>query len=631
MQIGKIIGSASWCLLLVLFLSPHSMKAGSGNKKNVDYNQSGDSLQILDSLVKAYKVNNSRLSLSYAHKALSFAKRINTNEALIKAYTVMGIAFTQFAKDSSSYYYNEALKLIDQSNSIVQRPRIIYDIALLYNAAYNYKSTLVLLDSTIKLSRISNDYKLLSNAYNSIGNLKYETKDYTGSRQMYKYAFNIAQEHLLYDEMGNAMGNLGKFEKDPDTFIKMQKKAIRLLMKNPGNEGEIAKLYINIGYMSSNPDSAISYYKSALNITNNGNYPFVEMGAYNNMVYSYLAKGEIHLAEQCLTDHAIPIAIKENNKDWLSTLYDSYADILKAEGKYKEEAETRQKSMEYRAEADLETGSEQVRLLASLLDLKNKDQEILVQHSRLKQARLWLTISGLLIIIGTFLFVLLFQRNRIKLQRQRIGTANKIIEMEENEKGRIARELHDITGQMVLSISEEIENINFPDPQSKSFLIEKIEKIGENLRALSHHMNKAMIDRYDVNELVTGLCEDFYNLTGLIINLELPEKDYELLPETVLHIYRIIQELLMNASKYCKGEMVRIRITVINQKINISYIDNGPGFNTENVKGKGMGIMNIFERAKLIGGNAVLDSSPGSGTSWKISIPINKTQSWYKK
>jgi signal transduction histidine kinase len=621
MKTKKTIGLVH--LVLLLFSFPLLMTAGNENMKNNKDVKLTDSLKIFDSLITANKIKNSPRALAYARISIAIATRVNTPEAWIKAYSSMGNAFSQNSKDSSYYFYAKALKLTEQDDKDNQRPRIIYDIALLYNAAYNYKTTLVLLDSSIRMAAKCKDYKLLSNGYSTLGNVKYQTNDYTGSRQAYDFAFNIAKAHSLFDEMGFAYGNLGKFEKDSMKFIRIQKEAIRLLKINPGNEEEIAQLLTNIGYMSSSPDTAIYYYNSALKMIKDGISPDVEIGVYNNMVYSYLAKGEKQDAEQCLLLHAIPLAMKENNKDWLSTLYDSYADILKVEGKYKEEAESRKKSNEYHSEADFETGSEQVRLLSSLLELKNKDQEILVKNSSLKQTRLWLAISLLLVILSTFLFISLGQRNRIRVQRQRIATANRIIELEENEKGRVARELHDITGQMVLSISEEIAEIKFPDPQIGRNLLEKIEKIGKNLRSLSHRMNKAMIEKHDVNELVIGLCEDFHKLTGLLINLELPEKDYQLLPETVVHIYRIIQELLMNAGKYCKGELVRIRIIAEDKKLAILYIDNGPGFDPEKIKGTGMGIINITERTKLIGGKAVLESSPGSGVAWKITVPLN--------
>jgi len=611
--------------LIILFsFTSQPLQSTSRNytpELNIDL---ADSLNLLDSLVDLYQTTNNRLALSLARRSLVVAQRLNLPEAILNAFMNMGNAYSQIAKDSSYIYYSKALQIADKNALPKRRPSIIYDIALLYNDAYNYKDALILLDSSAKLAEIDKNYKLLADIYKSIGNIKYDNRDYNGSLRMYQAAFNTAKEHLFYSSMGIAMGNLGRFEKDTIQRINIIKKAIGLLKKIPGNEREIANLMINAGCISRNPDTAIMYFRLALDFIRNGNDPIAEMGAYNNMAYSYLDKDDKLSAEKYLKDYAIPTAIKDSNKDWLSTLYDSYADVMKAQGKYAQEAQYRKKSLEYRSAADLEHASEQIRLLSSLLELKNKDHEILVKTNRLKVTRLWLSVSGLLIILSIFVILGLFQWNRIRLHKQRISAAGRIIELEENEKGRIARELHDITGQLVMGISGEIVNMDFPDPEKKSELLRKIEKTGDSLRAISHHMNKAMINRSDMNELVTGFCTEFYRLTGLQTDLDLPENEYRLAPEMVLHIYRIIQELLMNASKYCKGEYVRVRITVKNRKFILSYIDNGRGFNPEDVKNSGMGIMNIFERATLMGGTAILESSPGTGTSWIVTIPLPK-------
>jgi len=350
------------------------------------------------------------------------------------------------------------------------------------------------------------------------------------------------------------------------------------------------------------------------------------MGTYNNMAYSYLEKGDIKFARSCLIDHAIPVAVKGNNQDWLSTLYDSYADILMESGEYKESATYQKKALESRTEADLKTASGQVRLLAALFDMKSKDRELFIQHIQLQQIKLWLIIAVLVILIILSGIIWLAQRNRMKLQRQNIVAARRIIGMEEDQKGRTARELHDITGQFVLSITDQIAKIDFPDPDIKNQLIEKIEDTRQSLRVLSHKMNKVMVEQSSFEELVFGLCEDIHKLTGLQIDLELPEEQRVFSQEIVLHSFRIIQELLMNAGKYVKEGQVRIRVKVIKNLLQISYIDNGPGFDPAMVKGKGMGIMNIYERARLLNGKVNLSSLPGSGSSWEIIIPLSIKQ-----
>jgi tetratricopeptide (TPR) repeat protein len=99
----------------------------------------------------------------------------------------------------------------------------------------------------------------------------------------------------------------------------------------------------------------------------------LEIACYNNLAYCYLNKGLINEAESCLLDHAIPLAKTSNNLDWLSTLYDSYSDVLSATANYKEAIIYEKKSIEISAEANKKSAASQVRLLSSMLDLKNKE------------------------------------------------------------------------------------------------------------------------------------------------------------------------------------------------------------------------------------------------------------------
>jgi len=276
-------------------------------------------------------------------------------------------------------------------------------------------------------------------------------------------------------------------------------------------------------------------------------------------------------------------------------------------------------------------GFDQVRLLAALLDLKSKEliieneaREILVQRNRVQQTELWLAIALLLIAVSIFTTFVLQQRNRARLQKEQIDSAKRIIEMDESEKGRTARELHDLTGQLVLGISGAIENIDMIDPEIREMIKDRIRELGLSIRQISHRMNRAMIEHFTFSEMITGLCADMQKLSQIKINLEIPDDFPDLPNDLILHFYRITQELLTNAGKYARKSEVKIKIFADNGKLALLYSDNGPGFAKEEKIKPSMGILNIFERAKLVGGQANLFTSPGKGTSWEIVFPMGQ-------
>ena len=274
--------------------------------------------------------------------------------------------------------------------------------------------------------------------------------------------------------------------------------------------------------------------------------------------------------------------------------------------------------------------SEHLRLLVALLDLKNKEltiqneaKELLIQRNRLQSAELWLSVALLLVIISVFITFVMQQRNRVRFHKEQVGSARRIIEMEETEKGRTARELHDLTGQLVMGISATVENIDFPDKKIKDQIQGRIDELGKSIRQISHRMNRAMIEYFTFKELISGFCDDFNKLTGMSVQLEMADEIPDLPNELVLHIYRIAQELLTNAGKYAHDSHVKIEIKVTKGKLFLLYSDNGQGFNPGKKEKPSMGILNVFERTKLFNGKASLKSAPGKGTSWEIVFPID--------
>jgi signal transduction histidine kinase len=592
---------------------------------------SADTLKSLGLLVEKNKVSNSAAAIMYARMALVIASHSDSITDLVDAYKWIGKAYLQNQKDSSYYYYSKALIIANINNLTKQKVHLFYNLASISTAAFNYKEAMSLLDSSIRLAELVKDPEGIANAYIAIGHMQKISHDYDNAQKSYTSALHVAQKDSLFKQIAVAMGNLAcqPFEKDKKKMISMQKEALANLSRTQGTEEEKAYIFINIGNLYSIPDSALFYYKKALDLAVNSNLPKILFGASNNMAYSYLDKGDIVKAEECLKNNAIPVAIELKDNDWLASLYDTYADVCVRKGDYKDAFNLQTKSINARKIDTQHKAAEQIRLLAALLDLKskeliiqNEEKELLVKSNRLKQVELWLVIALLLVIASVFTTLILQQRSRAKFQREQIGSAKRIIEMEETEKGRTARELHDLTGQLVLGISGTIENLELPDLEMKEQIKARIKELGTSIRQISHRMNRAMIEHFTFNEMISGLCEDVQKFSKLHIELELAEEFPQLPNELVLHVYRITQELLTNAGKYASESKVSISIGASNDKLVLAYFDNGPGFRMGEKIKPSMGILNIFERAKLVGGKAQLTTAPGEGTRWEITFPL---------
>ena len=307
-----------------------------------------DSLQKLDSIVLKYIAKNAAESMEYAKQAGKLAQVINTPKARAKAYNILGNAFSVINIDSGFYFYHKAVVVSDSFNLTDIKGKALYNLGMLNRLTGNEQNCIMFLDSALRFSVSANDFATMSNSLNTIGGFYYRIGEKGIARKMFDSAYAVAKNNSLYLPMGSAMGNLARFETDRKKSIALSKLAISYLERSNSSDVPIAKILINIGYRCTETDSAIWYYNQAVNMVSADCAPDVIIGAYNNMAYCYLDKGDFKNAEICIGQYALPVAIRTNNIDWQSTVYDTYGDILEGKGKLNEAKAMKQKSIALR-------------------------------------------------------------------------------------------------------------------------------------------------------------------------------------------------------------------------------------------------------------------------------------------
>lgn len=627
----SLIMKASWlCIpfLYLVLLSPPFSNIAIANKFKENSSQAElDSLNKLDSLVNRLRFSNTDLAKQYAFNALDYSNKINSSNAIARSYILLGIAYLPSSSDSSLIFYRKALEIANQVNNSEIRAHAYYCLASLYTEVCDYKTAVELLDSTLKYAVIKPNKRIVADAYNLLGNIRYDIQDVNQAKELYVKSFQISKTNGFYKQCGIALVNLAKLDKDFHDANKKILMAIDYFSRAVGCDEELASTYVNWGDKQHDPDSALKFLQKGLSLSIRGKLPMLEMGAYNSLAYCYLEKGDLRKAEICLIAKAIPLAVSLNNQDWLSTLYDSYADILIAKGDFKSAVSYEKKALNLKAQADQQYSSRHVRLLCSLLDLKQKEltikvkeQELLKEKTTVQKTRFWLLITLFLLLIATTAVLWIRQRGRMKLQQEQINSARKIIELDEKEKSTIARDLHDLTGQMQVAFLGCVQNMKISDQVMVDHAQCQIQEVGNRMRRLSHRLNSNMIGHLGIAVLLTELCQDTEKMTGLKVALEIDEITSIYDSSVTIHLYRIIQEMMTNASKFVKEGNILLHLLVEENRILFSYNDSGPGFDPV-MQEKGMGLMNIFERVKLLRGDTVLKSAIGKGTSWEISFP----------
>ena len=587
-----------------------------------------DSVRYFDSLVNVMKISDPRLARSVAMRALSFVQANNDVKLNARVWLIAGIAFHLTAPDSAYSYYQRANTSAAASGSDTIIPRILYNIAMLHKIAGNYQEAVILLDSAKRAARVLNDYVTLSNCCNSLGNIEADLHNEEQAVGLFAQSLQIARDHNMPNQIGVALASLSRFETDASKAYPMRREALTILMNQPGASEQTGYLLANIGDDCRDPDSAIICYRQAREIGKKGRIVELELACLNNMAYSYAEKGDLPTALRLLNDTAVPLALEVENNSWLSTLYDSDAELVNQSGNPAEAYRYQKMALDAATIAERDRASNQVRLLNALLHTRAKEMRILEQTSKIerqnRQVRsLNYFVVGLvaMAVLMILFFIVYRLRKNIRIQRLELESAKIAAEIENQEKERLSMQLHDMIRPVKSAISNHIENLEFKDLSAKDDLVNSLEKITGSLRQLSHRMNPVIRSTMGFSELCEGIRQDFSHSGRLFIRMEVSPPDLRVTPGATEHIYFILYELLTNAEKHLGNGNVSISISEEFENLYILYKDDGKGFDQNKTETPGLGVTLIKKRVLLMGGHADLRTDNTAGTRWTITLP----------
>jgi signal transduction histidine kinase len=228
-------------------------------------------------------------------------------------------------------------------------------------------------------------------------------------------------------------------------------------------------------------------------------------------------------------------------------------------------------------------------------------------------------IGAFLAIIITFFIVtmLRYHRRYVKLQKERV--MNEIVTLE-NERKRMAYDLHDSLGPILSSVKLNINSIEANLPEDKA-LINKasahIDEVIRNMRAISYNLLPITLERKGFFEALREFID--YSAANSKLPIQLLFKhSVEVPKEKQIHIFRMLQEIIHNSIKHAKAKNLYIVFGYEEEQIIIVTKDDGVGFDQAAVKEKstGLGLKSIESRADILNGKVMLESSPGRGTTY---------------
>jgi two-component system sensor histidine kinase UhpB len=206
-----------------------------------------------------------------------------------------------------------------------------------------------------------------------------------------------------------------------------------------------------------------------------------------------------------------------------------------------------------------------------------------------------------------------------------------LIASQEAERARIARELHDSLGQNLLLVKNRAQ-LALAKQNSPSNLHEQMEDINRlaeqaiaEVRQISHDLHPYQLDHLGLTRAIEAMINNAAQATGLAFNRKLDLVDDVFLKDAAINLYRIVQESLNNILKHSHAKRASITLERDVHEVQLRIEDDGDGFKAgqKDEGGKGLGLKNIAERVRILGGKIEVDSQPDKGTRIEISIPIS--------
>lgn len=594
-------------------------------------------------------------------KSIEISKIVNDPKHLAHSYYSLGNYYFFNSKlDSCLSYLDKAYLLTEEIEEPLLKPSILSTKGGAYSklgavilAISTQMEAKQLLDKVDTLTLSEDEIRKFKGQNlvlnNSLANLYNKTEDYEKAIEFYEGAYQAA---LNLGSKGNAaviLSNKGNL------FIKMnrleeglavleQGKAMKLESKMPNRF--IASSDLNIGiahFEMGNYEKALESYEKSLTISETNQSQRGIMEALTNRGILYNAYGRHDDAlENCQSAKMIAQAI--NDSEYLIKTCDCLYQAHNALGNFKESLQNHEL---YTKVKDSVFNEKNIRKITQVgmqyeFDKKEAEQQLIIDQKNRQKNQILLG----LIALGVFALTLfIFFRKRLKyqktitaqerkLQQQKITDLqqkNKLtamsgmIEGQEAERLRIAKDLHDSLGGLLSTVKAHFGSIQKEcDQLDQVPIVQKtnglIDEACIEVRRISHNMmpHALTISGLEgaIQDMVDNLNDQKYEATFEANNLPKMETTREVM------VYRLVQEIISNVRKHAKANSLFIQIFGHKEEINLIIEDDGAGFDYPKAQSNGgLGLKSINSRVAFLDGIIEWDTQPGRGTNINITIP----------
>jgi len=560
-----------------------------------------------------YRTVGPQKSKNYYKLSLDLYQKLTDSVGIANVYNGLGTVYlAQPLYDSAIFYFHEFIKLSDQTGYRDGLGKATVNLGSTYYLLYDYDRARKYLLESIDVNRKLNNSRYIGIAYSNLGNIAYEEHQndtaldyFNKAKEIYSKLDNKYGLTILYSNIGHIYLSQKQFDKAYKQYAQAKK-----LFHEMGDEDGVLAASINQGLTferRGNYAQALLVYDSCILIAQKMNSLNRMMELYKNIFKTYQLNNNFKQAF--------------NYQTLYHELRDSIFNIEKA-----------------KVINELEIKYEREKDQAHILTLKNEnlEKDIYLQK-RTIQRNIYL-FSGLgIILIIMFLLIHVRLRTRkdkiIAVQRikqledeKKVLAARLIVEGQEEERKRIARELHDGLGVLLSTAKMQFTTIRDKSPENQS-MIDKATKLLEqasgDVRRISHNMMPGLLTKYGFFDAADDLVEQVNDMEGMNASIGIIGEPKRLTENTEIMLFRILQELVNNTLKHAEARNIKLELEMEPNKLQLKYTDDGKGFDiSKKMKSQTLGLTGIHSRINFIGGQMELTSEIGKGVFYHISVPL---------
>ncbi|MES2590977.1 MAG: sensor histidine kinase [Bacteroidota bacterium] len=646
------IGPILICFLLCFYLPAKSESVTDSLERILKTALDTNKINLLNKLSTEYCESNSPKALNYAYSAIALSKQYDFPIGLAKAYNNIGIVHDITGNyDSALINYNTSLKISKTLNNKKQVANTLNNIGLVYWNKGEFDIALDYYLQSLKLFEIIGNKKGVANTLSNLGLIYYDLHKFTEALNYHQQSLKIREElndkhgiGVSQTNIGMAYGNLNNLPKALE-YLKM---SLETKKQNNDLYGQAISLS-DIGVMYNElkqHDTALKYQLLALPIRIQLNDKFGVATSYSNIATCYIDKKDFKTALD-YSLKGLQMALEINSKTKLKKIYFQLSLEYKKLNDFKKSLDFFEKYAVLNDKIYSEESAAQIAEMQTKYETEKKDLDLAKKNLVINNHQLELTQQKsqrtilLISILGlTLLFYLLYARYRFKqryilnqeMLKQQELRSKAVIEAEENERTRIARELHDGLGQHLSAVKLNLSNLqsilDLTKVQEKTMMQNALSIVDESVkevRTVSHNMMPNTLLKSGLEVAVREFIDRINSSGSLKIEFQVHQLSKHIDSTIEIILYRVLQEIVNNVMKHAEATVLNIQIIQHENELTLMAEDNGIGFDRTRLKNEGIGLKNIQSRISYLNGTVEFDTQPGKGTTVSIEIPLKKT------